>query len=1416
MAFNKLVLFAVLSVFSQLSFSAACPTSDTATATGANDGDDCTVTDSGTNTVIQLNFVSGFDSSTSVTATDGNNGTTVGAQRKLSFIKAAELISARIDSDVTIIVDATFSALTCTANSAVLGSAGASANVDAGGSPPSGIQANMYYPIGLYNAITGSDVSGAHNDIAASFNSDIGDADCLSTSDWYYGFSDASGNEIGFTTVLIHELTHGLGFASLVDPSDGSQSNSTDDIFSESLYDNVTGRNWNDDSQTDQNREDSAISVDDLLWNGTNVNTNAIGLLTDGFNDVDTDGNFESGDKVEMYAPATVESGSSVSHFTTDATPNEIMEPSYTDSLYELGLALYLLEDIGWTIVEPNNAPTITAVDQTTTEDNAKVVDISSWGNDADGDGLTYSVTSCAANITCSLSGTDLTLTPDANHNGATHSITIKVDDGTDNSSDTFNFNVDAQNDAPTWSTISEQNTNEDNDLIIDLTGYATDVDGDGLTFSVTSCASNITCSVSGDNLTLSPTANYSGATHNITVEADDSTASAVSTSFNLVVNAQNDAPTWSAIPNQSIDEGDNVVIDLDTYAADIDGVGLDYTDTSCGANLTCSINNNALTVTANAGGGSTVSVTIEADDNNGGTNSDTFDVDITTPANNPPTITAVNQTTTEDNAIVVDISSWGNDADNDALTYSVTSCASNITCSLSGTNLTLTPDTDHNGATHNITIKVDDGTDNSSDSFNFNIDAQNDVPVWNAIPDQNIVDGESIVIDLDTYASDIDGDALTYTATSCGTNLSCGINNNSLTVTANGGGGSTVSVSIEADDNNGGNVSDIFNVSISASNNNAPTLTTVDQTTNEDTALTIDISTWGDDADNDSLSYAIANCSDNISCALTGTNLTLTPDANHHGSSHSINLQVTDSQGASSSDIFNLNVVSVNDAPTFHDISDINLVEEHSHTLDLLDITQDIDGDAISFSLLSCPTVLDCTLTDSSLSLLANSGDGSSVQVSVQALDANGASTSQTLNVNITAFTASTYIEIASNRYDHGETVDVSVSDVAINVLGGSGNYQYQLNYLGEDASDLLSVADTELVFTLPEAGAFSGTYTLNITDTSNSETITLSLVRPLRILWSAVSLLSEDTSQEITIEGGEAGSQYSLSQQETLLTFLDSDGLSQTQFIASDNAASFNKATAQIQVSTIISLTEVEVTVTTLNNTYGDEVFEIEIYPVIEHHITVLDSDENPISGAVGVIEEQTLLNEFNLPLQYTTNDTGEMTIRLPDTQASSQMTIQSEQYNPVNLLLEPSITGHQVILTIMSQMITITGSISALGTQNFVSQPPVVKITFEDGSIDNVVVSVSNSSQASFNHNVDINTRLLSSMSIEQADSLNIELDISGLAQNQTYNILLERSIAVVTSAPSDDSGSGPLNLFILIGILAIMFPPQKRRQ
>ncbi len=684
-------VFSVMLLISSQAFGAACDASSTSTSTGASFSSNCTVTDATTGTVIQLNFYNGFSDATAISAIDGNNGTTVGAQRKLSFIKAAELIAAQIDTPQTLIIDADFTNLSCDASSATLGSAGATINL--GNVTPAAGTINTFYPVGLINAIGNNDYD-AGSDITAQFNSNIGNTGCLQASNgWYYGFGTPATNYIGFTTVLLHEITHGLGFASLTNASSGAKASGIDDIFSNFLYAAANSADWSvAGGLSDAQRAASAISSTGLLWNGSNVNTQAIGVLTAGFQDNDASSTFTSGDRVQMYAPNPVENGSSVSHFNTAASPNELMEPQYTEGQYTLGLAAYLLKDIGWIVnLASNTAPTITAVDQSTNEDTAKVVDASGWASDADSDTLSYSVaSSCATNISCSINsdGTNLTMTPAANHNGGSHTITINVNDGNGGSaSDTFNLNVVAVNDAPAISGLPDIGSLNQGatSSAIDLDSYTTDVDGDtAFTYTASACGAHLTCNISGSSLTITAGVGFAG-TEAVTIQAEDAGGLTNTDSFNVTINAAgNTAPVLNTIGNQGAPVNANLVITLS--GTDENSDTLTYSETSDAGNV-ASITGTTLTLSSASTG--TYSVTVEVSDGNGGTDSETFNFTVYA----EPSID-INSTTLADgdtlnisnNSTAIDLSNV-----NAAYSYALTFEGNNANSLLSANGSTLT-----------------------------------------------------------------------------------------------------------------------------------------------------------------------------------------------------------------------------------------------------------------------------------------------------------------------------------------------------------------------------------------------------------------------------------------------------------------------------------------------------------------------------------------------------------------------------------------------------------------------------------------------------------------------------------------------------------------------------------------------------
>ena len=277
----------------------------------------------------------GFNDPTAAAPVGGNTGTTVGAQRLIAFQHAADIWGGRLSSSVTIRVGAQFNPLTCTANSAILGSAGPNTVFnDFTGAPV----ASTWYAVALANALHGSDLD-AGDDINATFSSTIGTPGCLSSSGWYYGLDgNPPGNRIDFVSVLLHELGHGLGFLTFVDLASGAKIVGFNDAFMLNLEDH--GASPADyPSMTDAQRVAASKDTGNLHWTGANVRA-ASGVLTAG----------TVGDHVRMFAPNPAQPGSSVSHWDTALTPNQLMEPSYTGPLHNPVLELPLFQDIGWTV----------------------------------------------------------------------------------------------------------------------------------------------------------------------------------------------------------------------------------------------------------------------------------------------------------------------------------------------------------------------------------------------------------------------------------------------------------------------------------------------------------------------------------------------------------------------------------------------------------------------------------------------------------------------------------------------------------------------------------------------------------------------------------------------------------------------------------------------------------------------------------------------------------------------------------------------------------------------------------------------------------------------------------------------------------------------------------------------------------
>jgi hypothetical protein len=298
----------------------------------------------------------GFNDTTPVAPVGGNPGTTLGQQRLNAFQAAANIWGATLTSSVTITIRAQWTALSCTATAATLGSAGAiQIWRDRAGLPFAG----TWYGEALTGKLGGDPDPGP--EINANFNVNLGQAGCLTGTFFYLGLDNNHGSNIDLVTVLLHEFAHGLGFQTFTNGSTGAQNAGFPTIYDRFLMNLDTGKSWL--QMTDAERVTSTLNTNKLGWDGPLVSIDVPSVLTGG---ADPFG------KALLFSPNPFQGGSSVSHWDTIATPNQLMEPAINGDLTHnvtppSDLTFSELREIGWvTNALPNAIAVTTGNNQST------------------------------------------------------------------------------------------------------------------------------------------------------------------------------------------------------------------------------------------------------------------------------------------------------------------------------------------------------------------------------------------------------------------------------------------------------------------------------------------------------------------------------------------------------------------------------------------------------------------------------------------------------------------------------------------------------------------------------------------------------------------------------------------------------------------------------------------------------------------------------------------------------------------------------------------------------------------------------------------------------------------------------------------------------------------------------------------
>ncbi len=559
-------------------------------------------------------------------------------------------------------------------------------------------------------------------------------------------------------------------------------------------------------------------------------------------------------------------------------------------------------------VLPVNEAPVGPDTNETVPEDGSLASSVAA--TDADGDALTYAVTTGAAHGTLNFNADGTYIyTPDANYNGP-DSFVVTVSDGKGGTDTiTVNINVTPQNDAPV---TSDQSLTTPEETSISGTVVATDIDGDTLTYTISGGVSHgsLLLNTINGNFTYTPNANYTGP-DSFTITIYDGKGGSTTSTITVNVTPVNDAPVG---PDRNESVAEDGVLTSAVSATDADGDALTYAVTSGVAHGTLNFNADgtySYTPDANYNGPDSFVVTVS--DGKGGTDTITVNINVT-PQNDAPVTSDQSLTTPEDTSISGTV--IATDIDGDTLTYTIGGGAAHGSLLLNtiNGNFTYTPNANYTGP-DSFVITIYDGKGGStSATITVNVTPVNDAPVG---VDRNETVAEDGVLTSSVSATDVNGDALSYALDGAPAHGSVTVNPDgtyTYTPTANYNGNDSFTVTVS--DGKGGTDTITVNITVTPVND-APTAANQSHTIAEDGVLNAAI--VSSDIEGDSLSYALGSgpAHGSVTVNADGT-YSYTPTGNWSGSD-SFTVTVSDGNGGSSNVTVDVNVSPVADAPALN-----------------------------------------------------------------------------------------------------------------------------------------------------------------------------------------------------------------------------------------------------------------------------------------------------------------------------------------------------------------------------------------------------------------------------------------------------------------------------------------------------------------
>ncbi|EKO3853026.1 tandem-95 repeat protein [Vibrio harveyi] len=625
--------------------------------------------------------------------------------------------------------------------------------------------------------------------------------------------------------------------------------------------------------------------------------------------------------------------------------------------------------NIDVTVTPENDPPVAGSTSYTVHEDNSITISdeqLLANSSDIEGDVAISSVSYSGNDGVLEINGDGTyTFSPNENFNGDVSLDVVVVDEDGAVDTTTAGITVLEVNDPPIAGTTS-YTIDEDEVITISaeqLLANSSDIEGEVALDSVSYSGSEGIFTDNGDGtFSFAPNQNFNGEVNLDVVVVDEDGATA-STTANIDVLPINDAPVSGDLA-YSVDEDNSITLSQEqllAQASDVEGDALTASNLVVDGDATVTANEDgSFTITPDANFNGDIDITFDISD---GSDTLVATADLTVnPVNDLPQPEDQAFTIGEDGVLLFtdeDLLDGATDIDGDDLSVesvSYTGADGVLTDNGDGT-YSFAPNENFNGDV-NFTFDVSDGTDTVTANIDVSVTPENDPPVagstsYTVHEDNSItISDEQLLANSSDIESDVSVDSVSYSGAD-GVFQDNG--DGTYTFSPNENFNGEVSLNVVVVDEDGATDSTTAGITV-LEVNDPPIAGATSYSVNEDEVITIsseqllaNASDVEGDVAIDSVSYS---GSDGIFTDNGDGTFSFAPNENFNGDV-SLDVVVTDEDGATASTNANIDVLPINDAPVSGDLA-YSVDEDGSITLSqeqLLAQAGDVDGDDLTAS---------------------------------------------------------------------------------------------------------------------------------------------------------------------------------------------------------------------------------------------------------------------------------------------------------------------------------------------------------------------------------------------------------------------------------------------------------------------------------